>query len=208
MKFKNYMTITSLNVVVLMTCISACNSDQTTAKSNSSVKSDATAQQNKLEIGDFTLPDTILRMKVNEIGKVCLPIKSESNGSNFSVTVTKPTLNGTVTPSVNGNDICISFVPKSNFAGLDEFDCKVCLTNSGFCQEKTWRIAVSGEIKSVEKEETSSATKSKSPSPSKNTTKTTETTTPTPPTPSRSSIFDPEKKNNDGYVPGNNNNNR
>ena len=201
MKPRNYTSTSYIIIGILFLILNACNSD--TKKTENAV-TQPTSQQSppKIEIGDFSLADATLMTNVDKPLKLCLPIETKAEKPSFTVTATKSPLNGTVTLSVVGNTLCFDYKPNSGFDGLDQFDCKVCLTSSGFCQEKTWRIEVKKET-----------TKTITPAPSTPKTpvvvkKKEEPKIETPPPsvlPTRSTIFDPEKKNNDGYVPKNEN---
>lgn len=211
MKPLNYTSANYALLGVFLLILNACNSDST--KNENKVTdgvATATTQQSssKVGTGDFNLTDTTIKTGVGKEIKICLPIGTKVDKPNFTITTTKPPLYGTMTPSVSGNNLCFDYTPNTVFEGLDQFDCKVCMTSSGLCQEKTWYVEVKKEAsKDVTKAVSKPVSQSSSPVSVKSEKKKEEPkiVVPPPAIPARSTIFDPEKKNNDGYVPKNDN---
>ena len=215
MKPLNYTSANYALLGVFLLILNACNID---SNKNENKVTDgvatATNQQSssKVELGDFDLIDTTLKTSVGKQIKICLPIGTKVDKPNFTVTTSKPPLYGTLTPSVSDNNLCFDYTPNTVFEGLDQFDCKVCLTSSGFCQEKTWYVDVKKEAtKGIAKENSISISKPVSQTASSASVKPEKKkeepkiVVPPPAIPARSTIFDPDKKNNDGYVPKNDN---
>ena len=198
MEPKNYTSTQCAFWGVLCLILTACNSDtkhieqSTTSESNTPSNK---AIQPKVE-GDFSVADSNLITAIGLPTQLCLPIVSKTANPSFTVTATKSPLFGSITPSVNTGILCLNYKPNSAFEGLDQFDCKICLTNTGFCQEKTWYVEV--------KKDMPKPFAPVSASPIAKPKRKKEESVYYPPSQSASStIFDPNKKNNDGYVPKN-----
>jgi hypothetical protein len=194
MESENYTWIKSPFWLVLLLFTVACNDESKKTENTTTNVAQSTSQTK--QVGFFDLPDSIIKTTVGKSVKICLPIAKGTNNETFSASTTKPPVHGDLTPSVSGNMLCLDYTPKANYSGSDEFDCKVCFTSSGYCQEKTWHIDIKNDSKGTE---TSSKTTSK---PTGSVTKKEETGTIVP-VPTSSSIFDGDKKNNDGYTPKN-----
>ena len=72
---------------------------------------------------------------------VCTTITDPDAGSVFTATLCNTPLNGIATPSVNGNQLCVRYVPNADYAGRDEICVRVC-DNLGFCTNVTIPVTV------------------------------------------------------------------
>jgi hypothetical protein len=79
---------------------------------------------------------TVLQDSVNQI---CTPITDMDNSDTHTATVVCNPKNGTATPSVIGNQVCVTYRPATNFIGMDTLCVAVC-DNNGACD--TVRIFV------------------------------------------------------------------
>ena len=196
-------------LAVLALLITSCQSDPknnlsiTNAATSSTTPPIAQPAQTPATHG-FELLDTLIGTTANKSVKRCLPLKTPIPAPNFNVTLTKSALNGTATPSVSDGQLCINYVPNPNFSGKDQFDFKVC-NGTADCIMKTWKVDVRNDAK---KEAAAETTTVRSKTGLKKETLPVEDnllpTTP-PPTVNRRSLFDPNTKNEDGYVPKSNN---
>ena len=205
MELLNFTRTKCTFLCLLSILLNACNFDYKNQKQTAADESNQITIQKlltKVESSDFNIPDTLFKTSSGKQMTFCLPIVTKINKPNFSVTTTLNPLHGTLTPSVSGNVLCFDYTSIAGFVGLDQFDCKICLKTSGFCEEKTWHIEVA-----VKNETVVSKSLPNTGAPQKSVKKKVEAQTEVlPPTlPARKSIFDSEKKNNDGYVPKNNN---
>ena len=195
----------AVSALLLASCQSdpKSNLSTTNAATTSTTLPIAQAAQTP-ETNGFELADTLIGTTANKSVKVCLPLKTPIPAPNFNVTLTKSALNGTATPSVSGGQLCISYVPTPNFSGKDQFDFKVC-NGTTDCMVKTWKINIKAD---VEQESSTETTTVRSKTGLKKETPPVDdnlfTTPPTPPV-NRRALFDPNAKNEDGYVPKNNN---
>lgn len=195
MESENYTWIKSPFWGILLLITVACNDENKKTENTTTTNVAESATQAK-QMEFFDLPDTTIKTSVGKSVKICVPISKNTNNQNYSATTTKPPIHGNLTPSVSGNMLCFDYMPKANYSGSDEFDCKVCFTTSGYCQEKTWHIDIKNNSKDA-------APSSKTTSnPTRSVTKKEESGTIVPPS-APSSIFDANKKNNDGYTPKN-----
>ena len=197
MKSENYTTNKSLFWGIILLGLMACN-DESNTKESKTTSNILESSSQKPQLDFFDLPDSIVKTKVGLAGKTCIPIAKNANNQNCSVAMTKSPLHGTLTPSVLGNSLCFEYMPKADYVGSDQFDCKVCFTASGFCQEKTWFVEVKNGAKSG-----IAVTPTSAKSPQTTTKKNEQKEIPPPTFPVQSTIFDADKKNNDGYVPKN-----
>lgn len=206
MKSENYGSVKSFSLGVILLLLTACNNGSGKNEQRTAAQKDAAQtenQQTKMALDFFDLPDSTIKTTAGKAVKICIPIAKNTNNPNFSVTMTKPPQYGTLSSTISGNLLCFEYVPKANYLGLDQFDCKVCFTSSGFCEERTWHIEVKNGAKEVRA--TSSIPSDGSPNPPRVPAIKKEEPKEIVPTPvsSSSSIFDASKKNNDGYVPKN-----
>lgn len=65
---------------------------------------------------------------------VCSIISDLDENSTFTTTVCHQGTNGTATPSVNGNQLCVRYAPNAAFYGKDSVCIRVC-DNTGLCTE-------------------------------------------------------------------------
>ena len=72
---------------------------------------------------------------------VCMSITDPDTGSTFTATLCNEILHGTATPSVNGNQLCVIFIPTANYAGSTEVCVRVC-DNTGLCTTVTIPVTV------------------------------------------------------------------
>ena len=72
---------------------------------------------------------------------VCTTITDPDAGSVFTASLCNTPLNGTATPSVNGTQLCVRYVPNADYAGRDEICVRVC-DNLGFCTNVTIPVTV------------------------------------------------------------------
>ena len=79
-----------------------------------------------------TVAATAIVTKQDSTVTVCTTISDPDPGSTFTATLCNETLHGTATPSVNGNQLCITYVPTANYAGSDAVCVRVC-DNTGLC---------------------------------------------------------------------------
>ena len=194
-------------LAVLALLIASCQSDPknnpstTNAATSSTTPPIAQPAQTPATNG-FELSDTLIGTTANQSVKVCLSLKTPIPAPNFNVTLTKSALNGTATPSVSEGQLCINYVPNPNFSGKDQFDFKVC-NGAADCIVKTWKINVKADVKQEASTETTTVRsktglKKETPPVDDNL-----LPTPPPPTVNRRTLFDPNAKNEDGYVPKN-----
>lgn len=75
---------------------------------------------------------TAIVTKQDSTVTICTTISDPDQGSTFTATLCNETLHGTATPSVNGNQLCVTYVPTANYAGSDAVCVRVC-DNTGLC---------------------------------------------------------------------------
>ena len=202
MKLRNYKLTKSIVFGVTLLVFVACSADSN-KNAGASTKNNVAQtenQESKTGLDFFDLPDSTIKTTVSKTEKICLPIAKNTNNQSFSVSMTKSPLHGTLNPTISGNILCFEYTPKTGYSGLDQFDCKVCFTSSGFCQERTWHVDVKNTSKNAVS--TTDSPPNTSPKAPRTAVKKEEEIVPTPVS-SSSSIFDASKKNNDGYVPKN-----
>ncbi len=70
--------------------------------------------------------DTIVTTPEDSVITVCLPIADANSGQTYSVSSCGSPLNGAVSSSVSGNQVCITYTPNPNFNGADSLCIVVC----------------------------------------------------------------------------------
>jgi hypothetical protein len=193
---------------LLLMSISACNFDYKNNKQpNADEATKPTIQQllTKVETHTFNIQDTFMRTNTGKQVMLCVPIETKINKPIFNISISQSPLHGILTPSVSGNVLCFNYTPEAGYAGLDKFNSKVCLKSPSFCEEKTWYIEVKNDVppSNILPPTNNVPTQPVKPKAKKQI----ETVPPSisAPVPAPKSIFDPEKKNSDGYAPKNNN---
>lgn len=196
--------------LALFLALMGCESNST--QPNNAVASPNTTTQDDVAqvraTASFDLADTSIQTTVGKAKELCLTLSSTEQAPDFTVELTKPALNGKLTPSVSGKEFCLYYVPNPDFSGRDQFDFKIC--HKGVCLEKTWFARVQKNSSNANQQTrdplSTTASESSDISPTKTTTSKKQTTMPTvPAAPTSSGIFDVNKKNEDGYVPKNDN---
>jgi gliding motility-associated-like protein/uncharacterized repeat protein (TIGR01451 family) len=82
-----------------------------------------------------------LTTKQDSTAVVCTLITDLDAGSSFTATLCNTPLHGVATPSVNGGQLCVQYVPTANFSGTDEVCIRVC-DNTGLCTNLTIPVSV------------------------------------------------------------------
>ena len=202
---KNYTLLAALALLTTSCQSDLKNNPSTTNKVTTSTTLPIAQPAQTTETNGFELSDTVIGTTANKSVKACLPLKTPIPAPNFNVTLTKSALNGTATPSVSDGQLCINYVPNPNFSGKDQFDFKVC-NGAADCMVKTWKINVKADVEQVSSTEITTV-RSKT-GLKKETLPVGDNLLPTPPPPptvNRRTLFDPNAKNEDGYVPKSNN---
>jgi hypothetical protein len=188
--FIKNLTIGTL-LAIVATLFVACGDD---SKSNSSQVSNnsrsagdnSQGENGRPKLYDFDMIDTTLKAVGGIKTRVCVAVQSEESAPNYSIRITKPPLNGSLTPLLSGTELCFDYTPNASFIGKDPFEFSVCNT-SGYCLDKIWFVDVKGKIVNSR------------PTSVKNQTTPEIQTAPS----NSSSIFDGGKKNRDNYNPNN-----
>lgn len=79
-----------------------------------------------------TVTPTSIVTKQDSTVTVCTTISDPDAGSTFTASLCNVPAHGTATPSVNGNQLCVTYVPTANYAGTDNVCVTVC-DNTGLC---------------------------------------------------------------------------
>jgi hypothetical protein len=182
-------TFFALFAALFAACDSESNAKANQISEGNQGKGANQSANGRAKLYDFDMVDTTLSTGMGSKTRVCVAVQSEETTPNYNIRITKPPLNGSLTPLLSGSELCFDYTPNADFTGKDPFEFSICNT-SGYCLDKTWFVAVKGKAVSTPKEKTGT-----NPIDIK-------TDVPVAPA-NNSSIFDPAKKNRDNYNPNN-----
>ena len=107
----------------------------------------ATVYLTVLEVQEppLVLPNP-LTIPQDSTGTICMPILDLNEGDTFTSTLcTGSPSNGTATPSVNGNELCITYTPDSGYNGTDEI-CVIVCDQTGLCDTVDIPVTIVPEL--------------------------------------------------------------
>lgn len=103
-------------------CITICDNYGTPACDNALITVNVTSVNDDPEI----INDTTITTTEDDTITICIPIVDADSSQNYSVSACGNPVNGSVTTSINNNQLCVVYIPDPDFYGTDSICLIVC----------------------------------------------------------------------------------